>query len=194
MGTATVAAAEARGPRTLQEAHDDSYARMPGRDAPVSAWVAFRRANARMYRAVADLDRGHHHEALYWFDRERREVESLTKKPEWKSDYGREGVEAAGNPVVPAARLSEGQLPPLPDVGFGVYLRAARERKSLSLTAVAAKAKIGKSTLQAIEVGSRRPGSLEVIAALADALGEDRAMFALLALRVHADSSGGDDD
>nr|WP_281246942.1 helix-turn-helix transcriptional regulator [Amycolatopsis saalfeldensis] len=75
-----------------------------------------------------------------------------------------------------------------------MYLRAARERKSLSLTAVAAKAKIGKSTLQAIEVGSRRPGSLEVIAALADALGEDRAMFALLALRVHADSSGGDDD
>ncbi|WP_158264222.1 AMED_5909 family protein [Amycolatopsis sp. CA-126428] len=182
--------AKAGPPRTLKEAHDDSYARMPGRDAPVSAWVAFRRANARMYRAVADLDRGHHHEALYWSDRERREVETLTKKPEWKSDYGREGVDPAGTPAAPAARLSEEQLPPLPDVEFGVYLRAARERESLSLTTVAARAKIGKSTLQAIETGSRHPGSLQVIAALADALGEDRVVFALLALREHVDASG----
>ncbi len=189
MGTATVKA-EASTPRTLQEAHENSYARMPGRDAPVSAWVAFRRANARMYRAVADLDRGHHHEALYWSDRERREVETLTKKPEWKSDYGREGVEPTGTPITPAARLNEEQLPPLPEVEFGAYLRAARERESLSLTAVAARAKIGKSTLQAIETGSRRPGSLHVIAALADALGEDRVVLALLALRGHSDASG----
>lgn len=187
MGTAIV---KADPPRTLQEAHEDSYARMPGRDAPVSAWVAFRRANARMYRAVADLDRGHHHEALYWSDRERREVETLTKKPEWKSDYGREGVDPTGAPIAPAARLSEEQLPPLPDVEFGAYLRAARERESLSLTAVAARAKVGKSTLQAIETGSRRPGSLQVIAALADALGEDRVVLALLALRGHTDAAG----
>ncbi|WP_410567674.1 AMED_5909 family protein [Amycolatopsis sp. cmx-4-61] len=187
MGTATV---KASAPRTLQEAHEDAYARMPGRDAPVSAWVAFRRANARMYRAVADLDRGHHHEALYWSDRERREVESLTKKPEWKSDYGREGVDPTGAPITPAARLSKEQLPPLPDVEFGAYLRAARERRSLSLSAVAARVKISKSTLQAIETGSRHPGSLHVIAALADALGEDRVVFALLALRGHTDASG----
>ncbi|MEU4248684.1 AMED_5909 family protein [Amycolatopsis sp. NPDC026612] len=135
--------AEAGAPRTLQEAHESSYARMPERDAPVSAWVAFRRANARMYQAVADLDRGHHHEALYWADRERREVETLTRKPEWKSDYGREGVEPAGVQISPAARPNEEQLPPLPDVEFGAYLRAVREQKSLSLTAVAAHAKIG---------------------------------------------------
>jgi DNA-binding XRE family transcriptional regulator len=163
---------------------------MPGRDAPVSAWVAFRQANARMYRAVADLDRGHHHEALYWSDRERREVENLTKKPEWRAEYGREGVDPTDAHTAPATRLSEEQLPPLPDVEFGVYLRAARKRSSLSLTAVAAQAKIGKSTLQAIETGTRHPRSLQVIAALADALGEDRVVFALLALRQHPGASG----
>ncbi|WP_410621385.1 AMED_5909 family protein [Amycolatopsis sp. cmx-8-4] len=84
-------AAEDRWPRTLREAHDDAFARMPSREAPVSAWVEFRRVNARMYHAVADLDRGHHHEALYWFGRELREVERLTEKPEWKAEYGREG-------------------------------------------------------------------------------------------------------
>lgn len=82
-------AGEDRGPRTLREAHDDAWARMPAREAPARVWVEFRRANAQMYEAVADLDRGHHHEALYWFGRELREVERLTAKPEWKSDYGR---------------------------------------------------------------------------------------------------------
>ena len=87
-----MSAADEQWPRTLREAHDDSCARMPAQAAAVRVWVEFRRANARMYRAVADLDRGHHHEALYWFGRELREVERLTAKPEWKSDYGREGV------------------------------------------------------------------------------------------------------
>ena len=178
----------------MQEAHDDSYARMPGQDAPVSAWVAFRTANARMYRAVADLDRGHHYEALYWCEHERREVEKLTNTPEWKSDHGREGADTVDSHAAPAARVSEEQLPALPDVEFGVYVRAARERKALSLTAVAARAKIGKSTLQAIETGSRKPGSMEVIAALADTLSEDRVVLALLALRGQEDRSGGDDD
>ncbi|MFJ7218466.1 AMED_5909 family protein [Amycolatopsis sp. NPDC098790] len=76
----------------LREAHVDACERMPAQAAPAQVWVEFRRANARMYRAIADLDRGHHHEALYWFGRELREVERLTAKAEWKSDYGREGV------------------------------------------------------------------------------------------------------
>ncbi|SEF37007.1 hypothetical protein SAMN05421837_112118 [Amycolatopsis pretoriensis] len=87
-----MSAADQQRPRTLREAHDDSCARMPAQEAPVRVWVEFRRANAGMYRSVADLDRGHHHEALYWFGRELREIERLTAEPEWKSDYGREGV------------------------------------------------------------------------------------------------------
>ncbi len=167
---------------------------MPDKGAPVSEWVAFRRANARMYQAVADIDRGHHHEALYWFDRERREVEELTKKPEWKSDYGKEGVDPVDPRIVPAPRSRETQVPSLPEVDFGRYIRAARERNSLSLTALAARSKISKSSLQAIEVGTRRARSLEVIAALADALGEDRVVLALLALKDHAGGSSGSDD
>ena len=180
MGAAKATPVEGRWPRTLSEAHDDALARMPDREAPVSAWVAFRRANARMYQAVADIDRGHHHEALYWSDRERREVEKLTKKPEWKSNYSKEG---AGSGHVPAARPAGEELPSIPDVAFGAYIRVARERKLLSLSEVAAQANIGKSTLQGIEVGSRRPGSLHVIAALADALSEDRVVLTLLALK-----------
>lgn len=39
-----------------------------------SEWAAFHLANAAMYRAVADLDRWHHHEALYWADYEERQA------------------------------------------------------------------------------------------------------------------------
>ncbi|MFE0022291.1 AMED_5909 family protein [Amycolatopsis sp. NPDC059021] len=34
--------------------------RRPPSKADPSAWVAFRLGNARLYEAVADIDRGHH--------------------------------------------------------------------------------------------------------------------------------------
>ena len=61
-------------PQTLRAAHDMASGRRPARDASPSAWLAFHRSNERMYRAVADVDRGHHHEALYWAGYESRKA------------------------------------------------------------------------------------------------------------------------
>jgi hypothetical protein len=50
--------------RTLQGAHEALRREWPGRDAPVAAWLAYHERAAALYRAVADTDQAHHHEAL----------------------------------------------------------------------------------------------------------------------------------
>jgi hypothetical protein len=67
-------------PRTLRDAHEIATDRRPAPDANPSVWLAFRQANARMYEAIADIDRGHHHEALYWADYERRQAGEVSAK------------------------------------------------------------------------------------------------------------------
>jgi hypothetical protein len=67
-------------PRTLREAHEIAMDRRPVPDANPSVWLAFRQANARMYEKVADVDRGHHHEALYWAGHERRRAGEVSAK------------------------------------------------------------------------------------------------------------------
>ncbi|MGW3966847.1 AMED_5909 family protein [Amycolatopsis sp. NPDC005003] len=61
-------------PRTLRAAHEIATERLPAPDANPAVWLAFRQSNARMYEKVADVDRGHHHEALYWAGYERRKA------------------------------------------------------------------------------------------------------------------------
>lgn len=63
-------------PRTLLEAHEVVMRRRPPDTAKPSDWVAFRLGNARVYEAVADVDRGHHHEALYWAGYEKRRAQT----------------------------------------------------------------------------------------------------------------------
>ncbi|RSM40698.1 hypothetical protein DMA12_26075 [Amycolatopsis balhimycina DSM 5908] len=60
--------------KTLQEAHDVVLERRPPKNADPSDWLAFRLGNARLYKAIADVDRGHHHEALYWAGYEERKA------------------------------------------------------------------------------------------------------------------------
>jgi hypothetical protein len=57
-------------PATLAQAHELIPRLMPKPTAPPSEWLAFRRRSAEIYRRVADVDRGHHHEALYWAELE----------------------------------------------------------------------------------------------------------------------------
>ncbi|WP_410638067.1 AMED_5909 family protein [Amycolatopsis sp. lyj-346] len=73
---------------TLADAREAVFVLRPERDAALSVWVEFHRANAAMYERVAELDERHHWEALYWVGYEMRQVEKLTKRPEWKSGYG----------------------------------------------------------------------------------------------------------
>ncbi|WIX82573.1 AMED_5909 family protein [Amycolatopsis carbonis] len=69
-------------PQTLRAAHDTASGRRPAPDANLSAWLAFHQSNARMYRTVADVDRGHHHEALYWVGYETRKAGEVSARIE----------------------------------------------------------------------------------------------------------------
>jgi hypothetical protein len=71
----TVAKAE---PKTLWDAHEVVMECRPPKDANPSVWLAFRLGNARLYKTIADVDRGHHHEALYWAGYEERQAGEIS--------------------------------------------------------------------------------------------------------------------
>lgn len=50
--------------------------RRPGKDAP-AAWREYYRRSAAIYPEVAEIDRGHHHEALYWAGREAKRASEI---------------------------------------------------------------------------------------------------------------------
>ncbi|MGH3674088.1 MAG: AMED_5909 family protein [Pseudonocardiaceae bacterium] len=62
---------------TLRDAHDLVGRLRPGSDAPAGEWLAFRRRAAQIYRAVADIDRYHHNEAMYWVEHEQQVATEL---------------------------------------------------------------------------------------------------------------------
>jgi hypothetical protein len=59
-----------RQPRTLREAHEALVRVRPDREAPLEEWKAYYQRSAVLYAEIAEIDRGHHHEALYWAERE----------------------------------------------------------------------------------------------------------------------------
>ncbi|MFD0204271.1 MULTISPECIES: AMED_5909 family protein [Saccharothrix] len=59
----------------LKDAHEALTHLMPAPDAPADAWRQFYLRSAEVYARVAEVDRGHHHEALYWAKRERAKAE-----------------------------------------------------------------------------------------------------------------------
>jgi hypothetical protein len=67
-------------PKTLWLAHELLMKMRPARDAPTADWLRYYRQSAAVYAEVAELDRGHHHEALYWAERERRKATALQAK------------------------------------------------------------------------------------------------------------------
>lgn len=66
-----------REPQTLKDAHTVASARRPKPGSNLSAWLNFHQANARMYYEVSDVDRGHHHELLYWAGYEQRKAKEV---------------------------------------------------------------------------------------------------------------------
>jgi hypothetical protein len=63
---------------TLQGAHERVHREWPGNGASVSDLLAYHRRAAALYADVAEIDRDHHHEALYWAQQERETVQSMT--------------------------------------------------------------------------------------------------------------------
>ena len=57
-------------PRTLAEAHEAVAAIRPPQTAPLTEWLAYYQRSAAIYAEVAEIDRGHHPEALAIAERE----------------------------------------------------------------------------------------------------------------------------
>ena len=64
-------------PRTLAEAHEAVAAIRPPRTAPLAELLAFHQRSAAVYTEVAEIDRGHHHEALFMAERERHRAKEI---------------------------------------------------------------------------------------------------------------------
>jgi hypothetical protein len=64
-------------PRTLVKAHEMLARIRPGRQAPLAEWLAHYQKSAALYAEIAELDRGHHHESLYWADHERERAKEI---------------------------------------------------------------------------------------------------------------------
>ncbi|MBB5806646.1 hypothetical protein F4560_006414 [Saccharothrix ecbatanensis] len=72
---------------SLKDAHEALVRVMPAPDAEPAVRRAFFLRSAEVYARVAEIDRGHHHEALYWAKREREKGEAIAAA----TDAGRAG-------------------------------------------------------------------------------------------------------
>jgi hypothetical protein len=52
-------------PRTLRQAHEALARSRPLLKAPLEEWLAYYQRSAVLYAEIAEIDRGHHHEALH---------------------------------------------------------------------------------------------------------------------------------
>lgn len=77
-------------PRTLMQAHDALVAIRPKSNASLGAWKAFYERSVALYREIAEIDRGHHHEALYWAEREQKSADEITARIKAKSADSRQ--------------------------------------------------------------------------------------------------------
>jgi hypothetical protein len=59
----------AKEPHTLAEAHHAVASIRPPQDAPLTQWLAYHQQSAAVYAEIAEIDRGHHHEALFMAER-----------------------------------------------------------------------------------------------------------------------------
>jgi len=70
--------AELGPPRTLMQAHEALVRIRPSRDASLAAWQSYYGRSAALYAEIAETDRGHHHEALYWAAREQEKAQKIS--------------------------------------------------------------------------------------------------------------------
>jgi hypothetical protein len=52
----------------------------PKSNASPTAWKAYYERSVALYREIAEIDRGHHHEALYWADREQKSADEVAAR------------------------------------------------------------------------------------------------------------------
>lgn len=59
------------------QAHEALVRIRPERDASVAAWKSYYERSVALYLEIAEIDRGHHHEALYWAAREQEKAKEI---------------------------------------------------------------------------------------------------------------------
>jgi hypothetical protein len=64
-------------PRTLGEAQVALALIRPRQQAPLGEWLAYCQRSAGWYAEIAEVDRGHHHEALYMAEQERERAKEV---------------------------------------------------------------------------------------------------------------------
>ena len=64
-------------PRTLADAHHAVASIRPSQDAPLADWLAYHQQSAAVYAEVAEIDRGHHHEALFLAEHARQQAKDI---------------------------------------------------------------------------------------------------------------------
>lgn len=77
MTTADEAADPPEPPRTLVDAQVALALIRPRRQAPLEEWLAYYQRSAGWYAEIAEIDRGHHHEALYMAEQERERAKEI---------------------------------------------------------------------------------------------------------------------
>jgi hypothetical protein len=82
---ATKKSSDVPSPTTLLQAHEFAVQLRPSRAASAETWLAYHRRMAAMYAEVAEIDRGHHHEAVYWVNRERAHATRLSEQMRGKA-------------------------------------------------------------------------------------------------------------
>jgi len=64
-------------PRTLTDAHNLLARIRPKSHASPQEWLAYYRRSAALYAEIAEIDRGHHHEALHWVEHQREHANEI---------------------------------------------------------------------------------------------------------------------
>jgi hypothetical protein len=70
-------AIEPEPPQTLVDAQVALALIRPRREAPLGEWLAYYQRSAGWYAEVAEIDRGHHHEALHMAEQEREHAKEM---------------------------------------------------------------------------------------------------------------------
>jgi hypothetical protein len=87
-------------PRTLTEVHEALVRTRPARQAPLAEWLAYHQRSAAWYSKIAEIDRGHHHEALSMAEHQRglaEEIETQIAAQRSSSNEQQEGVDGGEN-------------------------------------------------------------------------------------------------
>jgi hypothetical protein len=64
-------------PRTLTDAHNLLARIRPKPTASLEQWLAYYQRSAALYAEIAEIDRGHHHEALHWAEHDRERANEI---------------------------------------------------------------------------------------------------------------------